>query len=185
MERSLLRRPLPPSETYKLPFDEALDATNRCVSSIDKMKSSGSLQRPILNVPTNTPYTSSYTHRVHHHCREIDIHPLFPKGPPLLPPGKILSQADGYSSTFFDRDAGEDIIVDPPPEFTLNDFLLSAQSNKNVSKTTQVTVSRENYLKLTSWFSTQKPTQSTISIWLANSEILIMISVHEPITHKK
>lgn len=59
------------------------------------------------------------------------------------------------------------------PEFTFNDFMLDrdqANNKREPLKTAEITFSRENYLKMTSWFATQKPKQRVMTNWLAESK---------------
>ncbi len=155
----LLRRPLPPSETYKLPLN-----SSRCSTTVKTNGSNKTRSATLPLVPANTPYNNNG--RLTCSNREIHIHPLFPKGPPPLPPSKILSQ--GITGPYKEEDDSASISV---PEFTLNDFLLSSdQEPIDISRTHEVVLSRDNYLKMTSWFVTQKPTQKSFSIWLAESK---------------
>ena len=156
----LLRRPLPPSETYKLPVN-----TSRCSTTIKTSSGTSNIKTRSATlplVPANTPYNNNDRLTCSSN-REIHIHPLHPKGPPPLPPSKILSQG-----IYREED---DLTTISVPEFTFNDFLLSSDHEPvDIPRTHEVMLSRENYLKMTSWFVTQKPTQNTFSSWLGESK---------------
>lgn len=177
----LLRKPLPPSESYRFPvacntvvhsgstrFSSSVRYGSRCTTASSKFIEPSFAFG--YQVPKNTPYRQ--VKYVHHDG--IDIHPLHPKGPPYLPPGKILCQDYGYNT---------DIMTEckpaQTPEFTLNDFMQKtdqAQSEEELSSTTEITFSRENYLKMTSWFATQKPKQRVMTNWLAESMYIYSIT---------
>ncbi len=184
----LLRKPLPPSDYYKTAFQTSPISYSSTLTNDSLPDTHPPLSAQCVNrVPYNTPYR-----RPQHRKEEeetITIHPLLPKGPPPLPPGKILSQRMDYLSLLAWPEL-EETTVNPPPEFTFNDFLRSPSNQTKLLKTNRATISRENYLKLTSWFATQKPTQTELSTWQANSKTLVLIiytsSLHcvvKPICH--
>lgn len=101
------------------------------------------------------------------------IHPLFPRGPPYFPPGKMLTVeyecpplqwwgagGEGYSEEIFPSEVGRGVAEEQ--QFTLNDFLLDVEEARLhlVSTRLQASmISRQNYLKLTSWFAKHVPQQ--------------------------
>ena len=96
------------------------------------------------------------------------IHSLFPRGPPPLPPGKILKAAHQRlpSLGFENVELPSSEVEREDPEFTLDDFQMVAGMSYKVvnSKLHGAMISRQNYLKLTSWFATNVPTQDTLNI---------------------
>ena len=169
----LLRKPLPPSDDYKIAFQTSQPSAATCTSisysSANLPNTRQTYSAQVVNrVPFNTPYR-----RLRYHEEEeemVTIYPLVPKGPPPLPPGKILSQRTEYLSLLASWSELEDNnISNSPPEFTFNDFLLSSSDQIKMPKTNRAMISRENYLKLTSWLATHKPTQATMSTWEADS----------------
>ena len=92
------------------------------------------------------------------------IHTLYPRGPPFLPPGKILksthlSPPSIYTDDVMSKSCGEE------EGFTLNDFQLVAETSHRAvpSELQGAVISRENYLKLTSWFAVNVPKQESLN----------------------
>ena len=122
--------------------------------------------------PLWTPYTQ-YTSTIgssDHYEDTCDsgstftIHTLYPRGPPFLPPGKILksthlSPPSIYTDDVMSKSCGEE------EGFTLNDFQLVAETSHRAvpSELQGAVISRENYLKLTSWFAVNVPKQESLN----------------------
>ena len=163
----LLRRPLPPSEKYSVAF-KSKESDIKQPSNLFKHNEMEA--QPIrIKSASNSFHHNSDSEPSEHHGKLIKIHPIFPKGPPPLPPGKILYQGGIPELDPLYHNADEEM-MNPDPEFTLNDFLLPSDES-SIPRTERISISRQNYLKLTSWFVTQKPCQETVSSWQADSEI--------------
>lgn len=158
MEKSqrvpLLRRPRPPSEKYLKSIPQCPIRHEPTLSSLTRPHP---LSHPItadsqLHPPGNTPNYVTPSSRGQFH-----IYPLQPKGPPALPPGKVLSNP---------------FIIQHPAnmttstKFVFNDFLQSHDQSCDrliKSKLNSAMISRENYLKMTSWFASHTPQQITLN----------------------
>ena len=107
--------------------------------------------------------------------KELQIYPLHPKGPPAFPPGKVIKGTCPFLGATF-MDFLENFPGKEKP-FQAHDDLTTALSELEEtpvgeSDSTQYIVmpnklksavlSRQNYLKLTSWFVTQVPRQDTL-----------------------
>ena len=98
------------------------------------------------------------------------IYPLYPRGPPGLPPGRILKGGGSFLPlSSKGGGVGDCAVVAGQREgeaFTLDDFWLSAEEcTQRVvpSGLEQSMISRENYLKLTGWFATHVPKQESLN----------------------
>ena len=137
----LYRKPLPPSSQY------LKTSSTKTIKKTGNASLSNSKRREALDQDTdqglpNLPY----------------IHPLFPKGPPPLPMGKIIKHTE---------------IPSPPPfptppldTFTLTDFLLCNDTarggTRRLVSSDSIVLSRDNYLKMTGWFAFNAPRQSVM-----------------------
>ena len=107
--------------------------------------------------------------------KELKIYPLHPKGPPAFSPGKVIKGTCPFLGATF-MDFLENFPGKEKP-FQAHDDLTTALSELEEtpvgeSDSTQYIVmpnmlksavlSRQNYLKLTSWFVTQVPRQDTL-----------------------
>lgn len=90
------------------------------------------------------------------------IHPPHPKGPKFFPPGKVIRTLGQISLD--PLDILPDVIHLPSSEpiFTLDDFLIQTAYHIPL-EVSQGTMSRENYLKLTSWYATNVPIQENLN----------------------
>ena len=136
----LMRKPRPPSESYlnaPLHFPPPVKKTNG--------------KSPDVNNASSTP------DELCNRCN-FTIHPLHPKGPPFLPPSKII-RSQWYEPV-------SDVpVAPPPPLFTLNDFLQNSDDVKYLkSRLERAAISRDNYLKMTGWFATQLPTHNAVTV---------------------
>ena len=127
----LLRRPRPPKAIKKSAPQQV-----------------PSLKHFLNSSAATTPLDSERSH--------ISMYGLYPRGPDFFPPGKKL-----HASIPLYRDEMEcvpdEIHLATPRQafFTLNDFLVAAEEMENkmpISKSKGM-ISRQNYIKLTSWFS--------------------------------
>lgn len=145
----LLRRPRPPSQSYQLNKKQAHPSS----SSQAPAWSQGSNR---CYYPYPPPSTAAYP-VVYDDPHFPDIHPLHPRGPPFMPPGRIMRSGYCYYE-------GVPVHDYKPPEFTLNDFLkVSNDPSIMVSGPGNPVISRENYLKMTSWFATHIPKQAHLN----------------------
>ena len=124
-----------------------------------------------------TPYTpaniDAYTDNATSRASEstIVIYPLYPRGPPGLPPGKILKGGSSFLTVSNKGSAGVEDCAEVAGEredeaFTLDDFWLSVEECPQrvvPSELQQSMISRENYLKLTGWFATHVPKQDSLN----------------------
>ena len=160
----LLRKPRPPSEKYSKLFEDvnkkitptsSTESKSTCGQSTYNISSHNSCHHEDHYVQLNTPMKQQkYPNK-----ELIKIHPLYPKGPHPLPPGRIMCQID----PLLHRD---DIHNNDKPQFTFNDFLMISHDNHTpITTTNKPFISHHNYLKLTSWFATQKPKQDKILSW--------------------
>ena len=136
-------------------------------------------------VSTDTPTTAA---------NDFIIHPLFPRGPPFFSPGNMLSLECGCPPDPWWRAGGNLGVFAPsvPPaeecQFTLNDFLLDEEEAKTYLVPTKLQgsmISRQNYLKLTSWFATHVPQQDTLNTvaltgmcWQMTHALRLHVHVH-------
>lgn len=157
----LLRRPLPPSNSYLKAVFENGKRQDKRVSRSDPISEQKTPEARVLVVPPNTSQLASV---VSPQCSSFVIHPLHPKGPPFLPPGKVLTQEPMFVPA--ELLALEHKWASNWPqnynEFTFNDFLQTAKWSRESVVASQLQhpfISRENYLKMTSWFATHVPQQ--------------------------
>ena len=162
----LLRKPRPPSDAY-IPHKTLSSSSSNHTTTASSHRTVSS--RPCNPVPppttayTNAPLTRNIIEN--EPPPAFHIYPLHPKGPPLLPPGKILRSSNP-------------VLPCPPPvfeqketpnnqqSFTLNDFLRTAERSDNVvvpSSLSHAFISRESYAKMTSLFTTHTPTQEHVN----------------------
>lgn len=136
-DSALYRKPLPPSTQYLKPNGGKRNGNTRALD----IKTNNQLYNDTRGIEESIIVTGL-----------PHIHPLYPKGPPPLPMGKIIRHSNITQS------------LPPPQSFTLTDFLVSLQEadQRPVISTNSIILSRDNYLKMTSWFATNIPTQSII-----------------------
>ena len=174
----LLRRPRCPSESYFL--NRASYSTQPPTTTSSRLASSLRHYQPIP--PPTTAYSDALWTRSTARVADLPpspsppfhIHPLHPKGPPFLPPGRILKTNLPVPLPPLPPHPGRGSNEEPPdhyslpqdqPQFTLNDFLRKANNISRAvpSKLRHAFISRENYLKMTSWFSTNIPSQGQLN----------------------
>lgn len=183
--KGLLRRPRPPKTKLPAPATSSKATTSLSSEreSTSRAQAPSRAQRPTntASYPHPTPltpyslYASTAPSRSHCDGRPetsdsrstVTIHSLYPRGPPPLPPGKILTATLPPLSAFYDEHP-ETMTSELPREegeFTLNDFQASSGAGHRVeaSRLQGAMVSRQNYLKLTSWFATHVPKQEVLN----------------------
>lgn len=168
---TLLRRPRPP---------KALTTTLKTTSdktSLQKLPCS-------YTVPNSTQNTSTKS--------DFAIHSIYPRGPSFFPPGKkfVLHHGVGaiHLPPLYDSNGTEDtctesalredsddqythcvtneVEAEEDGDFTLSDFQVSVTAtaqHRVLSKHEAKILSRQNYLKLTSWFAVNIPSQESIN----------------------
>ena len=152
---------LPPSR-----YAGSKDGTQKSGDADSKLDVLGPL--PPLHPTPFTPYRQPpLPHPPHpHSSHPHTISHSFPG-----PTGEIYSLGSGYSSDLLLPPGGHSgkLGGPAPPEelqFTLNDFLIDldeVESNLMPTKLRGCTVSVQNYLKLTSWFSTHVPQHTSLN----------------------
>jgi hypothetical protein len=137
---TLLRRPLPPSAEYN---------QTRCTIKTQKKKLENSQQKG--NSLNKLPFSDTGC------INDIHIYPLHPKGRAPLPMGKFL-----HAPVI---NASNSNVINPN-EFTFNDFLLpnGLASKRELISSAQIVISRENYVKMTSWFALNPPRNASLNL---------------------
>lgn len=175
---TLLRRPRPPKA---LTTPLALKTPTSDKPSLHKSTCSCSHQSTTSPSTQNTNTKTDFT-----------IHPLHPKGPHFFPPGKKFVVRHGvpvflpplYTSTAASNgaDSAPESVQredtnhhfmanemkdewDDEGDFTLSDFQVTAiapPQRRIFSQQKTRIISRQNYLKLTSWFAVNVPSQASV-----------------------
>ncbi len=188
----LLRRPRPPKVTSPASAATTKDTTSRVGSS---PRGNGSLgEAPSRTRRRNPPPHSTYPHptpltpyslyastapsrsqydeypETYGSKNSVTIHSLYPRGPPFLPPGKILKASHPPLSVVYKEHpelepSGVIEKGEVESEFTLTDFraAVGVLHRVEASQLQGAMISRQNYLKLTSWFSTHVPKQGALN----------------------
>lgn len=105
---------------------------------------------------------------------DIIIHPLYPRGPKFFPPGRRtrLKKHKPLPQNWWE---GEDLnfhVISPHQNELCNDDFMVKYTELDAEETALYeapiklrgnTVSRQNYLKLTSWFATHVPQQDSLN----------------------
>ena len=145
----LLRRPLPPSELI-VPSPPSNE--ERKVLEMERA----------LQSAASAEFDSHFINQ-----RDFYIYPLLPKGPAPLPVGKVIRTPIIDPASIDNK---------PVDGFTFNDFLVSNEavgsSTGRLIKSCPM-VSRENYLKMTSWFANNSPQQTDLHISELQSNIIL------------
>ena len=141
----LLRRPRPPKQTKTKLSNSNASSETTSKSEYGAALTANHTQDCIIVHPT--PYTAD----------SDSTFTIYPRGTSLLPPGKVLRS--NHQTRFVEESQTEQV------EFTLNDFQLSAEALHQVmpNKLRGAVISRQNYLKLTSWFAANVPKQKAIN----------------------
>lgn len=152
----LLRRPRPPKQVLKLPPFSDGAATTTAITSKDIM-----VRQKTVPIHHDLYRTNNIEEMVNERSKFI-IHPPHPKGPKFFPPGKVIRTLGQISLD--PLDILPDVIHLPSSEpiFTLDDFLIQTAYHIPL-EVSQGTMSRENYLKLTSWYATNVPIQENLN----------------------
>lgn len=95
---------------------------------------------------------------------KIVVNPVFPRGPEFFPPGRVLRADTLTTMTAMDFLPDEIHLMKLGPSFTLNDLQQPPAPDPPPIQISQGAVSRQNYLKLTSWFATHVPTQESVNM---------------------
>ena len=140
----LLRRPRPPKQTKT-----KLSNSNASSETTSKSEDGAANHTQDCTFVHPTPYTAD--------AYNDSTFTTYPRGTSLLPPGKVLRS--NHQTRFVEESQTEQV------EFTLNDFQLSAEALHQVmpNKLRGAVISRQNYLKLTSWFAANVPKQKAIN----------------------
>lgn len=140
----LLRRPRPPKQTKT-----KLSNSNASSETTSKSEDGAVNHTQYCTFAHPTPYTAD--------AYNDSTFTTYPRGTSLLPPGKVLRS--NHQTRFVEESQTEQV------EFSLNDFQLSAEGLHQVmpNKLRGAVISRQNYLKLTSWFAANVPKQKAIN----------------------
>ena len=165
----LLRRPRPPKQRQTSSKD-ANKKTPRAQSKAPITNSNATPAFPLHTISRQTNdslYTDTYEDD---DTGQFEIHSLYPTGPECFPPGKTMRAARASypvpQLAVGERD-GE--LIEPDDDdaiaFTLNDFRISTKvvHPLPIKTAPEVVISRQNYLKLTSWFAANVPTQDSLN----------------------
>lgn len=166
----LLRRPRPPKQRQTSSKD-ANKKTPRAQSKAPPITSNNATPAfPLNSRQTNDSlYTDTYEDD---DTGQFEIYSLYPTGPECFPRGKTTRAARAsYPVPQLHLDVGgrEGEVVEPDDDdaiaFTLNDFRISTKVVHPLPMKTapEVVISRQNYLKLTSWFAANVPTQDSLN----------------------
>ena len=161
----LLRRPLPPSKDYLKAVSEKGRQRSKRVPRSRSLSERKARETDMLFAPPNTSQMASTVYPSPD--APFVIHPLHPKGPPFLPPGRVLTQAPVFTPEELLELEGQWANNWPRKcnQFTFNDFLLAANRRREAvvsSRLKHPVISRENYLKMTGWFATHVPRQRNV-----------------------
>ena len=177
----LLRRPRPPSENYILKKASSSSfpahphtSTSSCIGNSHRHSQ---LVPPPTTACSDALWTRTMACVEERSPSSFHIHPLHPKGPPFLRPGRILKAGlpillpplHGHPGKEGNGEAPD--YYCPPQDqsqFTLNDFLIRTANHTSSSRVVpsqlrHAVISRENYLKMTSWFATNVPSQHQLN----------------------
>lgn len=170
----LLRRPRPPKT--KLVKKESSDTT---VSRSRVQTGASSSMRE------GQHWGASYTD-TNNSGSYFTIYPLYPRGPPFLPPGRILKGV--YPSGLYKFEDEVALYPEDQVEFALNDFQPNppeAHYRIVPSGLQGAVISRQNYLKLTSWFAANVPRQESLNTVNIAGECVLESdkSVHGAVIH--
>ena len=194
----LLRRPRPPKQAKTIPL-----VSNTSMKTTPKrgtgtgLSENNAFAHPtplstVMTPYTQYTYTAEYTDTSDDSGSTFTIYPLYPRGPSFLPPGKVLRGAHvpgaGSRVVLDDGFEPQSELQTDQEEFTLKDFQLSAETLHPVmpSKLQGAMISRQNYLKLTSWFAANLPKQeavNTVNLEGKSEQSNIVFSVKQ-ILHK-
>lgn len=158
----LLRRPKTPKRTLDL--SQLADESGSSISSskfpsgIDLVRSGKESSRSLKQQsPPQNKKSIPKLSQSQDMKEESIVCPLYPRGPGFFPPGRPLhimeNNVDNLPDEIhLDNKAGCD--------FTFNDFQLTPKNR--LLQQSKGTISRQNYLKLTSWFSRHVPVQENL-----------------------
>ena len=151
----LLRRPRPPINSLKQHVEPNAD----CGKAGDAETADPTRQSPVHPTPLSSSALSSSSELMPLRSTDLPlVHPLYPRGPDLLPPGRVIkgiSRPPPSDRRY--RDGDMDM-------FTLDDdFQLAPETLLEWKQSGYKAISRENYLKITSWFAANAPKQEFIN----------------------
>ena len=149
----LLRRPRPPVNTLKQYVDTKSDSATEVARATTDLAG----QSPAHPTPLSSSTLSNWSEPMN--ATEFPLgHALYPRGPDLLPPGRVI-KASSRAPPFDRRHVrGKDVDL-----FTLDDFQQASETLLVPKWNGYKTLSRENYLKITSWFAANVPKQEFIN----------------------
>ena len=166
----LLRRPRPPKKPDILKHNKT---TNNAVGNVGKFKFLSFWSESVHSLAATKSNASSSFWKLEKDnmnmmiTRELEktdfiIHPLDPKGPDFFSPGRVIVSK---ISPPVDNEAipNEIHLSKSKHTFDFNDLMLSLEDARNRYDISKGTISRQNYLKLTSWFAKNVPKQESIN----------------------
>lgn len=170
----LLRRPKPPkpilnciSKSTDTPDTTGTGAMKNMVTFSDQPEPTSTItSRPrrhrSLPVSEDDIYRTDIEQLIHQQSKFV-VNPVFPRGPEFFPPGRVLRADTLTTMTAMDFLPDEIHLMNLGPSFTFNDLQLPPAPHPPPIQISQGALSRQNYLKLTSWFATHVPTQESVN----------------------
>ena len=161
----LLRRPRPPKKTLNLSSDQNSSSFFRYINDKDDLS-------PSITLAKNEKEKGREYDNQRQKGDDFVIHPLYPRGPKFFPPGNVLHNV--IPSQVPDQTMPDEIHLPcstkEKDQFMLNTFLIPFKVRPSF-KISQGSISRQNYLKLTSWFSHHFPRQEKLNLTLLEVDL--------------
>lgn len=161
----LLRRPLPPKPIPKPTSTSTLPS----LGFYEDDNSTARSKSPVISTKTRSRSKIGDNHNIY--CGDIAlpntsvVQPYRPRGPPALPPRQPRKVREAPPTIL-------DSYTRPPPAFTLKNFAQRIPSRCGEDEHKEVMISDQNYEKLTSWLTANRPKQSEIHSLELDSELM-------------
>ena len=149
----LLRRPRPPASCLKQQVKPNADGPRIDEADIPELPQPSSPAHP---TPLSSSTLSNSLELVHATDLSL-VHPLYPRGPDFLPPGRVIKVTTRPAPSDQRYRAGDADL------FALDNFQQAPETLLTPKQSGYKAVSRENYLKLTSWFAANAPKQEFVN----------------------
>eukprot|EP00731_Ephydatia_muelleri_P030108 Em0021g631a len=147
----LLRRPRPPVNTLKQYVEPKSDCTRT------EVVNTAAGESPAHPTPLSSSTPSNWSELMN--ATEFPlVHALYPRGPDLLPPGRVIKASSRAPPSDRRHVRGDDVDL-----FTLDDFQQAPETLLVPKWNGYKALSRENYLKITGWFAANGPKQEFIN----------------------
>lgn len=173
----LLRRPRPPKPILdppspKVTITTPLETSNDNSTTKSRLPFPGQPTLLRSNMVNNRRHKSLPVHEglyrtdieqlIQQHSKLV-INSITPRGPEHFPPGRVLRADTLTTMTALDFLPDEIHLIKPDPSFTFKDFQIPCPSSSLPIQISHGVVSRQNYLKLTSWFAKNVPSQESLN----------------------